>query len=126
MFPTRIVQSFYFLNLKSHASSHLLWLYSLVCLGPGWKPQRPVFSQRGSFASALECVIIRSVIKGLKGTIESVDFGSFQELVSGFTRIHAFTYCPFSGASWAHKLLFLGALGHSVSSVSLSVVQVNK
>ena len=30
------------------ASSHLLWLYSLVCVGPGRKPRRPVFSQRGS------------------------------------------------------------------------------
>ena len=30
------------------ASSHLVWLYSPVCFGPGWKPQRPVFSQRGS------------------------------------------------------------------------------
>ena len=30
------------------ASSHPVWLYSPVCVGPGWKPQRPVFSQRGS------------------------------------------------------------------------------
>ena len=27
------------------ASSHLLWLNSLVCVGPGQKPRRPVFSQ---------------------------------------------------------------------------------
>ena len=27
------------------ASSHLLWLYSLVCVGPGRKLRRPVFSQ---------------------------------------------------------------------------------
>ena len=25
-----------------------MWLYSLVCVGPGRKPRRPVFSQRGS------------------------------------------------------------------------------
>ena len=31
------------------ASSHLLCLYSLVCVGPGRKPRRPVFSQRGSY-----------------------------------------------------------------------------
>ena len=31
------------------ASSHLLWLYSPVCVGPGRKPRRLVFSQRGSF-----------------------------------------------------------------------------
>ena len=48
---TLIVQSLYFLNWKFKASSHLLWLYSPVCVGPGRKPRRPVFSQRGSFAS---------------------------------------------------------------------------
>ena len=47
-FATRIVQSLYFLNPKFQASSHLLWLYSLVCIGPGRKPRRPVFSERGS------------------------------------------------------------------------------
>ena len=30
------------------SSSHLLWLYSPVCIGPSQKPRRPVFSQRGS------------------------------------------------------------------------------
>ena len=39
----------YFLNPKFQTSSHLLWLYSLVCIGPGRKPRRPVFSERGSF-----------------------------------------------------------------------------
>ena len=50
VFATRIVQSLYFLNPKFQASSHLLWLYSPVCVGPGRKPRRPVFSQRGSNA----------------------------------------------------------------------------
>ena len=40
VFATWIVQSLYFLNPKFHASSHLLWLYSLVCVGPGQKPER--------------------------------------------------------------------------------------
>ena len=31
------------------ASSHLLSLYSLVCVGPGRKPRRPVFLQRCSY-----------------------------------------------------------------------------
>ena len=48
VFTTRIVESLYFLNKKFQASSHLLWLYSLVCVGPGRKPRRPVFSQQGS------------------------------------------------------------------------------
>ena len=29
---------------KFQASSHLLWLYSPVCVGPGRKPRRPGFS----------------------------------------------------------------------------------
>ena len=31
------------------ASIHLVRLYSPVCVGPGRKPRRPVFSQRGSY-----------------------------------------------------------------------------
>ena len=33
---------------KCQAFSHLLWLYSSVCVGLGRKPRRPIFSQRGS------------------------------------------------------------------------------
>ena len=43
-----IVQSLFFLNPKFQASNHLVWLSCLVCVGPGGKPRRPVFSQRGS------------------------------------------------------------------------------
>ena len=42
------IQSLFFLKPKFQASSHLLWLYSPVCVGPGQKPRRPVFSERGS------------------------------------------------------------------------------
>ena len=49
VFATRIVQSLYYLNPKFQASSRLLWLYSPVCVGPGRKPRKPVFSQHGSF-----------------------------------------------------------------------------
>ena len=49
VFVIRIVQSVYYLNPKFQASSHLLWLYSPVCVEPGRKPLRPVFSQRGSY-----------------------------------------------------------------------------
>ena len=44
VFATWIVQSLYFLNTKFQASSHLVWLYSLVCVGPGRIPPGPVFS----------------------------------------------------------------------------------
>ena len=38
------------LSPKFQASSNLLWLNSPVCVGPGRKPQRRVFSQRDSYA----------------------------------------------------------------------------
>ena len=49
VFATQIVQSLYFLNPNFQASSHFLWLPSPVCVRPGRKPRRPVFSQRGSY-----------------------------------------------------------------------------
>ena len=39
VFTTRILQSLYFLNPKFQGSSHLLWLYSLVCVRPGRNPE---------------------------------------------------------------------------------------
>ena len=51
---TRIVESLLFLYPKLQASSHLLWLCSPVCVGPGQKPRRPVFSQRGSYEHRYE------------------------------------------------------------------------
>ena len=48
VFVARIVQPLFYLNPKFQASSYLLWLYSPVCVGPGRKPRRPVFSERGS------------------------------------------------------------------------------
>ena len=48
VFAIRIVQSLYYPNPKFQAYTHLLWLYSPVCVRPGRKPRRPVFSERGS------------------------------------------------------------------------------
>ena len=55
VFATRIVQTLFFLNPKFQASSHLLWLYSPVCVGPGRKPQTPDFSQRGPYVVIFVC-----------------------------------------------------------------------
>ena len=44
VFATLIVQSYYFQDPKFQASSHHLWLYSPVCVGPGGKPRRQIFS----------------------------------------------------------------------------------
>ena len=50
-----------FLNPKFQASSHLMLLYSPVCIGPGRKPRRPVFfSKRGSFQTSFEERGVRS------------------------------------------------------------------
>ena len=51
IFTTWIVQSLFYLNPKFQASSILLWVYSLVCVGPG---RKPVFSQRGSYHVLLQ------------------------------------------------------------------------
>ena len=48
VFATRILQSLYFPNTKFLVSSHFQWMCSPVCVRPGRKPRRPVFSQRGS------------------------------------------------------------------------------
>ena len=53
VFAIPIVQSLYFLNPKFQASYHLLWLYNPVCMGPGKKKRRPVFSHRGSYLPLL-------------------------------------------------------------------------
>ena len=45
-------QSPYFLNPKFQASSHNLWVYCVICVGPGREPRRPIFLQRGSNTSS--------------------------------------------------------------------------
>ena len=56
----------FFLNTKFQTSSHLVWLYSLVCVRPGWKPGRPVFSQRGSYCISVSSFFQRNLSKELK------------------------------------------------------------
>ena len=46
-----------YLNPKFPASSHLLLLHNPVCVGPGRKPRRPVFSQRGSYDSVYQRIV---------------------------------------------------------------------
>ena len=41
------------------ASSHLLWLYSSVCVGPCRKHRRPVISERGSFVRRRKIIILK-------------------------------------------------------------------
>ena len=80
VFATPIVQSLFFQNRKFQASSHLLWLYSPVCVVPGRKPRRQVLSRRSSLLSRvlkhtynthLHSLIIPSVLS-LPRLIESI------------------------------------------------------
>ena len=48
IFPLLLISEIFFLYPKFQASSLLLRLYSPVCVGPGRKSRRPVFSRRGS------------------------------------------------------------------------------
>ena len=80
VFATRILQSLFFLNPKCQATSHLLGLYSLVCVGPGRKPRRPVSSQRGSinddvFVGAAAFRGMRARYYLLKGTMQTRHHG---------------------------------------------------
>ena len=77
VFVVRIVQSLFYLNLKFQASIHPVWLYSLVCFRPGWKPRRPVFSERGSHAIVM---ILIKVISPQTGP----DCNLFQVIWFGF------------------------------------------
>ena len=63
VFAIWIVQSLFYLNPKFQASSHLLWLYSPVCVDPGRKSRRPVFSQRGSYHNSNRILLSVSLIE---------------------------------------------------------------
>ena len=64
VFATRIVQLFFYLNPKFQASSSFLCLYTSVCVGPGRKPRRPVFSRRGSTVNLL-CQALHLINHGI-------------------------------------------------------------
>ena len=49
VFTTRIEQFLFFLKKKFQSSRLFLKVYRPVCVRPGRKPQRPVFSRRGSY-----------------------------------------------------------------------------
>ena len=51
VFPTWIVQYFFYLNPKFQVTSYIQWFSSPVYVCPSRKPQRPVFSKRGSYTT---------------------------------------------------------------------------
>ena len=65
VFASRIVQFLYFISPKFQALSHLLYLCSSVCVRPGRKPRRPVFSRRNLynvFIHAVRCSISNALL----------------------------------------------------------------
>ena len=101
VFASRIVQSLYFLNPKFQASSHLLWLYSPVCLGPGRKHRRPVFSERGSYHFDLiqltdyELCIAANLVDPLSMTVSWEDIGGLQDII-GHTCTNIVSFLPYT------------------------------
>ena len=60
VFATWIVQSLFYLNPKCQASSHLLWLYSRVCVGPGpGNPEGRFAYNEARFSTAVSAQNIR-------------------------------------------------------------------
>ena len=53
VFATWIVQYLFYLNQKFQASCYIQLSCSPVCVGPGRKPRRPVFSQGNSYQPSL-------------------------------------------------------------------------
>ena len=43
VFATKLVQYLYFQDPKVQTSRYLLWLYTPVCVGPGWKLRKQGF-----------------------------------------------------------------------------------
>ena len=66
VFSTRIVQFLFFLNPKFQVSRHLLLLYRPICVRPGRKPRRPVFSRRGSWITFVTISVFKHKIPGYK------------------------------------------------------------
>ena len=58
VFAIRIIQSLIYLNPKFQASSHLLWLYSTICVGPGRKPRILVFHMYKPLKAWIGCVCL--------------------------------------------------------------------
>ena len=87
VFATWIVQSLFFLNPKFQASSHLLWQYRPVCVGPGRKPRRPVFSQRGSYGSRVTHLLKQGIFYCFKERTSEPQVDLLSSTSEGFTEV---------------------------------------
>ena len=62
-FPARIVQFLLYLYPKFQDSNFLLRLYRPVCVRPGRKHQRPVFSRRSSYVKSFLKVMVLAIFE---------------------------------------------------------------
>ena len=65
VFTAKIVQSFYSQKPNCQASSHLVWFCSPVCVGPGRKPRRQIFSHRGSIKEVIAVISFKLLLPDL-------------------------------------------------------------
>ena len=65
VFATRIVQSLFFLNPKFQISSHLLWLCSSVCVGPGRKPDNWFSHDAAHMSASVLCFSVHLYTTGI-------------------------------------------------------------
>ena len=72
VFASQIVLFLVYLNPKCQASSFLLQLYRLVCVGPGRKPQRTVFSRRGSYESDMLSTVLPCPVQKMHVLVKSI------------------------------------------------------
>ena len=111
VFATRIVQFLFYLNPKYQVSNHRLWLYSPVCVGPGRKPRKPVFSQRGPYDVAgrcscserLLCVLLSRISQKLASLQRGSNQGKFKDCPGDKSQPSS-TKC-FIETSWESKIL---------------------
>ena len=101
VFATRIVQFLFYLNPKFQASSSFLSLYRPVCVRPGRKPRRPVFSRRGSFVAQF-CLFYK-IVNGLV----AVPFPDYMQPIHRISRYsHSMTFRQFHTGKDYYKYLF--------------------
>ena len=61
VFATQIVQCLLYIQPKFYDSSFLPWVYRPVCVGPGRKSRRSVFSCRGSYVTDIQSQVLANI-----------------------------------------------------------------
>ena len=108
VFASRIVQSLYFLNTKFQAFINPPWLYCPVCVGPGRKPQRPVFSQRGSNVADALIQFLQSLLPNLVILSQAFSEKSWTETkVYKQTNKPTHKHCYRNGRNYIHSIYLI-------------------